>query len=170
MRTPVVQSILSAIAVMHVLDSPPVRGVFAAQQAILAGPREQSPYPGRATLPVPNATLPFWIKNLDADQTPSLTEGSEGALTTDADVCIIGSGITGVSAAYHIATRSAHSNFMGKEKVKVVILEAREFCQFFCYYLTVAARTSCSNSTCSQAVARLVPSMCRWVTVPRSAT
>lgn len=54
-----------------------------------------------ASLPVPNPTKSFWIDTPGAN--PLAKEGSEGILTSDADVCIIGSGITGVSAAYHLA-------------------------------------------------------------------
>lgn len=77
-----------------------------------------------ATLPVPNPTASFWASTPDAN--PLAAEGSSGPLTQDADICIIGSGITGVSAAYHLA------QIFGSERrehaLKVVILEARDFC------------------------------------------
>ncbi|TFK68906.1 FAD dependent oxidoreductase [Pluteus cervinus] len=80
--------------------------------------------PRPATLPVPNPTRSFWVDTPGAN--PLAREGSDGPLTNDADVCIIGSGITGVSAAYHLskiaATRSLQS------PLKAVIVEARDFC------------------------------------------
>ncbi|CAL1713984.1 unnamed protein product [Somion occarium] len=82
----------------------------------------------RATLPVANSTKSFWFT--DPDVTPLPTEGSEGPLTDDADICIIGSGITGASAAYHLARSLSDgkiANALGRP-VKAVILEAREFC------------------------------------------
>ncbi|RDB30722.1 Gamma-glutamylputrescine oxidoreductase [Hypsizygus marmoreus] len=90
-------------------------------QAVLELPSRHGP----AGLPVANATRSFWIDTPGAN--PLAKEGSQGELTSDADVCIIGSGITGVSAAYHLA-----KHFEGREDggtpVKVVILEARDFC------------------------------------------
>lgn len=70
-------------------------------------------------LPVPNPTHSFWIDSPQAN--PLAKEGSSGPLTRDADVCIIGAGITGVSSAYHLARN------LGTGKM-VVILEARDFC------------------------------------------
>lgn len=85
-------------------------------QAILQHP----PNYAVSTLPVPNATRSFWIDTPGAN--PLAKVGSEGELTNDADVCIIGSGITGVSAAYHLASAK-------ERQLKVVILDARDFCQ-----------------------------------------
>ncbi|KAF8346457.1 FAD dependent oxidoreductase [Amanita rubescens] len=69
-------------------------------------------------LPVPNATKSFWINTSGAN--PLAEEGSHGRLTQEADVCIIGSGISGVSAAYYLSKSEL--------PLSVVILEAREFC------------------------------------------
>ncbi|KDQ19336.1 hypothetical protein BOTBODRAFT_170444 [Botryobasidium botryosum FD-172 SS1] len=75
-----------------------------------------------APLPVSNPTVPIW--SAAPDSNPLAREGSEGDFTTDADVCIIGSGISGISAAYHL------SNLARQEKtsLKVVVLEGRDFC------------------------------------------
>lgn len=77
-----------------------------------------------APLPVANSTKSFWINSPGAN--PLAGEGSEGPLTDDADVCIIGSGITGVSAAYHLG-----KELEGREgeKLKAIILDARDFCE-----------------------------------------
>ncbi|KAF8233887.1 FAD dependent oxidoreductase [Tricholoma matsutake] len=75
-----------------------------------------------ATLPVPNSTQSFWLNTPGAN--PLANEGSHGPLTTDADICIIGSGITGVSTAYHLAKQLDQVD----RPIKTVILEAREFC------------------------------------------
>jgi hypothetical protein len=83
-------------------------------------------------LPVPNPTKSFWqTETLDRtlDGTcPASDEGSDGELTTEADICIIGSGITGVSAAYHLARHFAREDNSSKP-ARAVILEAREFCE-----------------------------------------
>ncbi|TFK35815.1 FAD dependent oxidoreductase-domain-containing protein [Crucibulum laeve] len=82
----------------------------------------------QATLPVPNPTRAFWTDS-SPDANPLAREGSTGELTEEADVCIVGSGITGVSAAWHLG-RFLDERKDGKDrkKVKAVILEARDFC------------------------------------------
>ncbi|KIM44357.1 hypothetical protein M413DRAFT_379691 [Hebeloma cylindrosporum] len=77
----------------------------------------------RVLLPVENPTKSFWLHTPGAN--PPADEGSTGPLTNDADVCIIGSGITGVSAAWHLSKVLAREDLI---KMRVVILEAREFC------------------------------------------
>ncbi|KAG6856519.1 hypothetical protein H0H87_003607 [Tephrocybe sp. NHM501043] len=75
-------------------------------------------------LPVSNSTHSFWINTPGAN--PLAKEGSEGDLTPTADVCIIGSGITGVSSAYYIAKAlDAHDG----RQAKAIIIDARDFCQ-----------------------------------------
>jgi len=94
---------------------------------------------GPSPLPVPSPTKPFWSHpglskdwpTSDEDPegskstNPYAREGSEGPLTKQADVVIIGSGITGVSVALELArlakTREGHT-------LTAVILEARDFC------------------------------------------
>jgi hypothetical protein len=80
-----------------------------------------------ANLPTPNPTGSFWFRSPDAN--PLATQGSEGDLTHDADVCIIGSGITGVSAAYHLAQSIRAKGEPGTAPFTAVILEARDFCE-----------------------------------------
>ncbi|KAK7024870.1 FAD dependent oxidoreductase [Favolaschia claudopus] len=82
-----------------------------------------------ASLPVPNPTRSFWIDSTP-DANPLAAEGSEGPFTEDADICIVGSGITGVSAAYHIARcveRGEIPRTDNDKALRVVILEARDF-------------------------------------------
>jgi hypothetical protein len=93
----------------------------------------QIPFTGHAhnpaDLPHPNPTHSFWTHSPGAN--PLAAEGSTGALTDDADVCIIGSGITGVSAAYHLANAVEKGTFPDSgSKIRAVILEAREFCKY----------------------------------------
>jgi len=81
--------------------------------------------PSWSTLPVSNSTKSFWIY----DANPLTREGSTGPLgfhDDDIDVCIIGSGITGISSAYHLG-RFLNVQDPTSER-KIVILEAREFC------------------------------------------
>ncbi|KAG8904000.1 hypothetical protein FRB99_002412 [Tulasnella sp. 403] len=79
-----------------------------------------------APLPTQNPTKSFWTHG-EPDCNPLAREGSDGDLTLDADVCIVGSGMTGVSCAYHLAQLARQSGSLGK--LKVVILEARDFCR-----------------------------------------
>ncbi|KAL5530927.1 hypothetical protein ACEPAG_3803 [Sanghuangporus baumii] len=72
-----------------------------------------------ASLPVPNSTHSFWL-HPSKEVNPLAKEGSEGPILSDADICIIGSGITGVSSAFHLSKSLPEK--------KVVILEARDFC------------------------------------------
>ncbi|KII83380.1 hypothetical protein PLICRDRAFT_47270 [Plicaturopsis crispa FD-325 SS-3] len=88
---------------------------LAVQQAVL----EDLPSPAPCPLPVPDPTRAFW---LSPDANPLATEGSTGPITDDADVVIVGSGLTGVGAAYHLA------ELLKDRPTKVVILEARDFC------------------------------------------
>lgn len=80
-------------------------------------------------LPVPHPTKSIWIDSPDAN--PNAKEGSTGELTKDADICIIGSGITGISAAYFLAKAIAARKDIdvSDSPFKVVILEARDFCE-----------------------------------------
>ncbi|KAG8221193.1 FAD dependent oxidoreductase-domain-containing protein [Butyriboletus roseoflavus] len=80
-----------------------------------------------AGLPSPNPTRSFWAHS-SPDANPLAREGSTGRLTTDADVCIIGSGITGVGVAYHLS-EAVETNMALHSPLKVVILEARDFCR-----------------------------------------
>ncbi|ESK91655.1 fad dependent oxidoreductase [Moniliophthora roreri MCA 2997] len=75
----------------------------------------------RSSLPVQNATTSFWFT-----ANPLAKEGSEGPLTREADVCIIGSGITGASIAYHLAGEAEGPGV--QQPLRVVVLEARDFC------------------------------------------
>ncbi len=90
------------------------------------------PPAGIHALPVANMTSSFWL-NSSANPNPLRNVGSDGPLTPDADVCIIGSGLTGVSAAYHLSQSEIASH------LKVVVLEAREFCELSEYPFVVRA-------------------------------
>jgi len=85
-----------------------------------------TPITGPASLPVPNPTKSFWLDS-QPDNNPLAHEGSKGQLTSDSDVCIIGSGISGTCAAFHLSKLSRGSG----KPVDVVVLEAREFCACF---------------------------------------
>ncbi|KAJ7509637.1 FAD dependent oxidoreductase [Mycena galericulata] len=84
---------------------------------------------GPANLPHANPTHSFWTHSRHAN--PLAGEGSTGELTEAADVCIIGSGMTGVSATYHLANAIERGEFplpKGKNQLRAVVLEARDFC------------------------------------------
>lgn len=86
-----------------------------------------------ASLPVSNSTHSFWL-HPSKEVNPLAKEGSDGPLINDADLCIIGSGMTGISAAYHISK-------MSEKPMKVVILEARDFCKFSTYKIRLKILT-----------------------------
>ncbi|KAI1787022.1 FAD dependent oxidoreductase [Ganoderma leucocontextum] len=102
---------------------PVLLNVLALQQSVLQRPVQADPAP----LPVPNPTKSFWIDSAP-DANPLAKQGSHGPLTHDADICIIGSGITGVSAAYHLSRLLSANQPPSDTPLKVVILEARDFC------------------------------------------
>ncbi|KAF8966785.1 FAD dependent oxidoreductase-domain-containing protein [Flammula alnicola] len=81
------------------------------------------------SLPVDSPTKSFWLDTPGAN--PLAETGSTGELTRGADVCIIGGGMTGVSAAWHLS-KLLHEEVLesegDKQKPSVVILEARQFC------------------------------------------
>lgn len=91
-----------------------------------------------AGLPSPNPTRSFWA-NSSPDANPLAREGSTGPLITDADVCIIGSGITGVGVAYHLS-EAIGSNVERQSPLKVAILEARDFCTYVLHTCPFAQR------------------------------
>ncbi|PNH07797.1 putative oxidoreductase OrdL [Tetrabaena socialis] len=66
--------------------------------------------------PVSNPTTPYWLKALPARPRPHATP--RAPLPPAADVVIIGGGIAGVSAAYHLRK--------SRPELKVVLLEARQ--------------------------------------------
>ena len=73
-----------------------------------------------ASTPVPNPTDPYWM---DSPPFPELDNNAE-PLPTDADVVIIGTGITGSSAAKTLLELSSESD----SPEKVVALDARKLC------------------------------------------
>lgn len=96
---------------------------FSAHQTLLNSLQNLEP----ANLPVPNPTRSFWLNPPEVNQLAK--DGSEGVMTEDADICIIGSGITGISAAYHLVNHLKNGNGGARNRTKVVVLEARDFCE-----------------------------------------
>ena len=78
-----------------------------------------------APLPVPSPTKSFWLDSA-RDINPLAKQGNIEPLSEEADVCIIGSGITGVSAAYHLSRLLTDKR---DTPLRVIILEARDFCE-----------------------------------------
>jgi hypothetical protein len=81
-----------------------------------------------ARLPSHNPTRSFWIDS-SPDANPLAGEGSQDPLPSEADVCIIGAGITGVGIAYHLVELLNDASFSIEHPLSIVILEARDFCQ-----------------------------------------
>lgn len=79
----------------------------------------------KVSLPTDNPTLSFWTHG-ENNANPLATEGSEGPLSDDIDIAIIGSGITGVSLAYHLSQSLQLLN----SPLKIAVLEARNFCEY----------------------------------------
>ncbi|KAJ8078270.1 hypothetical protein PM082_000476 [Marasmius tenuissimus] len=81
-----------------------------------------------ASLPATNPTKSFW---LDPEDNPLAKEGSTGPLASDeVDICIIGSGITGISTLWHLVNglKSRTKN------TTIMVLEARDFCESRKYF------------------------------------
>jgi len=91
-------------------------------QAIFLPPPESA----SESFPVSNATRSYWMDGAPGVN-PLARAGSTGPLTTDADICVIGSGITGVSVAYHLS-KLFGNNATSQDALSVVVLEARDFC------------------------------------------
>jgi hypothetical protein len=87
----------------------------------------QVPSTLQSVLPVPNPTEPFWLDIGNNPEYDLAKSGSIGPLTSDAEICIIGSGSSGISAAYHLSKLLKDS---GDSETKIVLLEARDFCQY----------------------------------------
>ena len=75
-------------------------------------------------LPHKNPTKSFWTHGSD-NANPLAKEGSDGPLTKDADVVIIGSGITGIGTAYYLSEAIATTDL----SLNIVVFEARDFCE-----------------------------------------
>ena len=73
--------------------------------------------------PHPKPTLSFWLQG--ARSNPLIGHRTTDTLPSDADVIIIGAGMSGAATAYHIL--KDHDLTRGNLP-KVVILEAREAC------------------------------------------
>lgn len=97
------------------------------------------PSPGPSSLPHPSPSKAFWThpglsKDWPQDDSdpegnrrvnPLAREGSEGPIEHDADLVIVGAGITGVSIALEMSKLVRKEG----EEMKVVLLEARDFCK-----------------------------------------
>jgi FAD dependent oxidoreductase len=75
-----------------------------------------SPSPG---IPQLNASIPYWTIPLS----PIARQGYDAPLPLDADIVIIGSGITGTSVAKALLEQDR-----GTEPLKIVMLDARDAC------------------------------------------
>ncbi|KAJ3862876.1 FAD dependent oxidoreductase [Lentinula novae-zelandiae] len=110
---------LWAVLILSLLQNSVLSSIVNSQEALSFQPI--------ASLPVANASKSFWIDTPGANLLGN--EGSIGPLTEDADVCIIGAGMTGISATYHLAKAIEKLGLEGSSlEVKAVVLEAREFC------------------------------------------
>ena len=112
-------SVLSLAAFSQMTVHDPLPDQF---QAIFLPPPESA----SESFPVSNATHSFWMDGAPCVN-PLARAGSTGPLTADADICIIGSGITGVSVAYHFS-KLFGNNATSQDALSVVVLEARDFC------------------------------------------
>lgn len=101
--------------------------VLADQQKVLA----EAIVDRQTGLPSNDSTRSSWMTEPWANPSSRELDG-QGALPEEADICIIGSGISGVSVAYHLATKLAEEPGTAlSNPLRVVILDAREFCAHF---------------------------------------
>lgn len=71
------------------------------------------------------ATLSYWMATTSSDQLPT----SLDEIPAQSDVVIIGSGITGVSCAYHLVNSLSNATSTQKQQLgSITIVEARSFC------------------------------------------
>ena len=107
--------------------NPQILGKLEHLQSVLE--TRPSEHPTRpAQLPSHNPTRSFWIDS-SPDANPLAGEGSQDPLPSDADICIIGAGITGVGVAYHLIELMNNASLALEYPLRIVILEARDFCQ-----------------------------------------
>lgn len=72
-------------------------------------------------------TSSYWLQD---GANPLAKQGSADNFThQNVDIVIIGSGITGISAAYHLVQRLKTYNSSGAGDFRIVVLEARDFCK-----------------------------------------
>ena len=97
------------------------------------------PPKGPSSLPHPSPSKAFWThpglsKDWPQDDSdpegnqrvnPLAREGSEGPIEHEADIVIIGAGMTGVSVAMELSKVARKEGV----RMKVVLLEARDFCK-----------------------------------------
>lgn len=76
-------------------------------------------------LPVPNASLPYW----QFPKSPIANHGADATLPVEADVVIIGSGISGTAVARTLLEHPTQKQkAMSGAPINVVMLDAREAC------------------------------------------
>ncbi|KZP00147.1 FAD dependent oxidoreductase [Calocera viscosa TUFC12733] len=81
--------------------------------------------PGTSSLPHPNPTHSFWTHSTP-DANPLAKEGSNAPLPPVVDVAIIGSGISGIGVAYHLAELLKKGQI--RKPITIAVFEARDFC------------------------------------------
>lgn len=103
------------------------QGLSASDALFMASPDSPSPLPTRDPLPS------YWLQTSNSPGPEQGVysgvgdgDGDAPSLPSTADVVIVGSGITGVSAAYHLASKIP-PRYDGQPRT-VVVLEARDFC------------------------------------------
>lgn len=94
------------------------QGLSASDDLFLASPQDPSP------LPTPNLTPSYWLQTSHSPDQGVYRP--DEPLDEQVDVAIVGSGITGISAAYHL-TQKLTPRYDGQPR-NIVVLEARDFC------------------------------------------
>lgn len=76
-------------------------------------------------LPVPNRTQPFWLQ----ERHPLASHVSSQEVPAEADIVIVGSGISGATCAHFLYKDLEKRGSASQDKLKVVMLEADALCE-----------------------------------------
>jgi len=100
--------------------------IFALYSALKATLKERNAILERTSIspgiPIMNSSMPYWT----FPNSPIAESGADSQLPSDADILIIGGGISGTAVAKTILENPSHNS--SNSPIKLVMLEARDAC------------------------------------------